>query len=145
MFTDKEHRAPFEFSDEIGNLAIGAESADSVVLAQRVEENDKDLLLTTSEKEQNGALSHNGSAYDAPLYSSSALVPIPDTQSSAQTQQSSLAIDDLLGLSLQPEPAPPSLKLKEKAVLDPATFQQKWRQLPISLSKVCFISYISNY
>ncbi|KAL8138674.1 hypothetical protein V2J09_004675 [Rumex salicifolius] len=140
MFTEKEHRGPFEFSDETGNLAITGESADDVVLAQRVEENDKDLLLTTSEKEQNGALSHNGSAYDTPLYSSSALVPISDVQSSTPTQQSSLAIDDLLGLSLQPEPALPSLKLKEKAALDPATFQQKWRQLPISLSQELHVS-----
>lgn len=139
MFTDKEHRGPFEFSDEPGNLAIGAESADNVVLAQRVEENDKDLLLTTSEKEQNGTPSHNGSAYDT-LYNSSALEPISDSQSATPTHQPILAIDDLLGLSLQSEPTPPSLKLKEKAVLDPATFQQKWRQLPISLSQELLIS-----
>ncbi|KAG7037586.1 Beta-adaptin-like protein A [Cucurbita argyrosperma subsp. argyrosperma] len=31
MFTDKEHRGPFEFSDELGNLSLGAESADAVV------------------------------------------------------------------------------------------------------------------
>lgn len=42
MFTDKEHRGPFEFSDELGNLSIGGEAANNVVSAQRVEENDKD-------------------------------------------------------------------------------------------------------
>ncbi|GAB4837274.1 hypothetical protein Ancab_002176 [Ancistrocladus abbreviatus] len=71
MFIDKEHRGPFEFSDELGNMSIGAEAADNVVLAQRVEENDKDLLLSTSEKEESGAPSHNGSAYNAPLYEGS--------------------------------------------------------------------------
>ncbi|GAB4837273.1 hypothetical protein Ancab_002175 [Ancistrocladus abbreviatus] len=33
-------------------------------------------------------------------------------------------------------PPPPPLKLNAKAVLDPGTFQQKWRQLPISLSQL---------
>jgi hypothetical protein len=56
-----------------------------------------------------------------------------------------LAIDDLLGLGLPaapapaPAPSPPSLKLNAGAVLDPGTFQQKWRQLPICLSEVCFM------
>ncbi len=47
MFTDKEHRGPFEFSDELGNLSIGAESTNDVVRANRVEANDKYLLLST--------------------------------------------------------------------------------------------------
>ncbi|MCI27511.1 beta-adaptin A-like protein, partial [Trifolium medium] len=51
MFTDKEHRGTLEFSDELGNLSINAETGDSVVPAQRVEENDKDLLLSTTEKD----------------------------------------------------------------------------------------------
>ncbi|PSS02624.1 Beta-adaptin-like protein [Actinidia chinensis var. chinensis] len=50
-----------------------------------------------------------------------------------------MAIDDLLGLGLpvapNPAPSPPLLKLNARAVLDPSTFQQKWRQLPISVSQ----------
>lgn len=45
MFTDKEHCGPFELLDELGNLSIGAD-----VSAQQVESDDKDLLLSTSEK-----------------------------------------------------------------------------------------------
>lgn len=152
MFTDKEHRGPFEFSDELGNLSIVAESADNGVPSQRVEANDKDLLLSTSEKEESRGTTYNGSAYSAPLYDgSSASFPAADTQSelaissttaAGNAPSSSLAIDDLLGLGLPatpaPAPPPPSLKLKSKAVLDPSAFQQKWRQLPISLSQVCF-------
>ncbi|KAF2296567.1 hypothetical protein GH714_000260 [Hevea brasiliensis] len=51
-FTDEEHRGPFEFSDKLGNLSTGAESTNDVVRANRVEANDKDLLLSTSEKEE---------------------------------------------------------------------------------------------
>ncbi|KAL9226813.1 hypothetical protein vseg_002582 [Gypsophila vaccaria] len=141
MFTDKEHRGPFEFSDELGHLSIGAESADNVVSAQRIEANDKDLLLSTEEKGDNRVPTNNGSVYSAPVYDavSGPLVAL-DTQPVAQASQASMAIDDLLGLSLvpaaaSPAPAPPSLKLNSKAALDPGTFQQKWRQLPISISQ----------
>lgn len=158
MFTDKEHRGPFEFSDELGNVSIGAESADNVVPANIVEANDKDLLLSTSEKEESRGPTHNGSAYSAPLYdNSSALVSaanslselaISNPTSAGNASSSSLAIDDLLGLGLPatpaaapaPAPLPPPLKLNPKAVLDPGTFQQKWRQLGISLSQV----YLEN-
>ncbi|KAI5354673.1 PREDICTED: beta-adaptin [Prunus dulcis] len=148
MFTYKEHRGPFEFSDEIGNLSIGTESADTVAQAHRVEANDKDLLLSTSEKEETRGLNNNSSAYSAPSYDVSS-VPVPTSQMSelaisnpsvpGNAPQSGFAIDDLLGLGLPaapaPAPSPPPLKLNPKAVLDPTTFQQKWRQLPISLSQ----------
>lgn len=147
MFTDKDYRGPFEFSDELGNLSIAAESADNVVPAQGVEANDKDLLLSTSEKEEIRGPTFNGSGYSAPLYDSSAAsvqseLAIISSTSAGSAPSSSLASDDLLGLGLSaapaPEPAlvPPSLKLNSKAILDPGTFQQKWRQLPISLSQV---------
>lgn len=151
MFTDKEHRGPFEFSDELGNLSMGAESTGTVVPAQRVEANDKDLLLGTSEKEDSRGPSTNGSAYSAPAYDTSSVsassqmlseLAISNSTVPAHASQSSLAIDDLLGLGLPvatataPAPSPPSLKLNSKAVLDPSTFQQKWRQLPVSLSQV---------
>ncbi|XP_039048025.1 beta-adaptin-like protein A [Hibiscus syriacus] len=48
MFTDKEHKGPLEFADELGNLSI-REAADNIASSQRVEENDKDLLLTIAE------------------------------------------------------------------------------------------------
>ncbi|KAJ0089953.1 hypothetical protein Patl1_12876 [Pistacia atlantica] len=155
MFTDKEHRGPFEFSDELGNVSIGAESADNVVPANRVEANDKDLLLSTSEKDESRGPTHNGSAYSAPLYDSSSAsisaanslseLAISNPTSAGNASSSSLAIDDLLGLGLPatpaaapspaPAPLPPPLKLNPKAVLDPGTFQKKWRQLGISLSQ----------
>lgn len=151
MFTDKEHRGPFEFSDELGNLSIGAESTDTVVPAQRVEANDKDLLLSVSEKEESGGPSNNGSAYSAPSYDGSSVSAAASSQMLSElaistvtghASQSILAIDDLLGLGLPvapaPAPSPPLLKLNSKAVLDPGTFQQKWRQLPISSSQVYF-------
>lgn len=150
MFIDKEHRGPFEFSDELGQLSIGTESAENVSSAHRVEANDKDLLLSTSDREENKGPTTNGSAYDAPPYESSAvaLTTFPsqsDNSSSNPTTaivpQSSFAIDDLLGLTMPvesvPAPPPPALKLNPKAVMDPSSFQQKWRQLPISLSQVC--------
>ncbi|XP_075641863.1 beta-adaptin-like protein A isoform X2 [Castanea sativa] len=156
MFTDKEHRGPFEFSDELGNLSIGAESAaGTVVPAHRVEANDKDLLLSTSEKEEIRGPSNNGAAYSAPSYDGSAVsaasqalseLTILNPSVPGLAPQSSLAIDDLLGLGLPeipspaPAPSPPLLKLNSKAVLDPGTFQQKWRQLPISLSQEYSIS-----
>lgn len=149
MFTDKEHRGPFEFSDELSNLSIGADAVDTVVPAQQVDANDKDLLLSTSEKEDGRALSSNGSAYSAPLYDAPASVPTSQIQSDlvnlasglpGHVPAASFAIDDLLGLGLSvtpaPAPSPPPLSLNPKAVLDPGTFQQKWRQLPISLTQV---------
>ncbi|XP_034682475.1 beta-adaptin-like protein A [Vitis riparia] len=150
MFTDKEHRGPFEFSDELGSLSIGADSADNVVPAQRVEANDKDLLLSTSEKEESRGATNNGSAYNAPMYDGTSMptgasqlqseLAISNTMVPSHSPSSSLAVDDLLGLGVplapaSPPPPPPPLKLNEKAVLDPGTFQQKWRQLPISLSQ----------
>ncbi|XP_021835288.1 beta-adaptin-like protein A [Spinacia oleracea] len=137
MFTDKEHRGPFEFSDELGNLSIGSESANSVVPAQIVDANDKDLLLSTTEKEDSRASSNNGDGYGASLIdaSSGPLVAV-DTQPAVQAAQASMAIDDLLGLGITaPAPLPPSLKLNAKAVIDPGTFQQKWRQLPVCLTQ----------
>ncbi|XP_024027067.1 beta-adaptin-like protein A [Morus notabilis] len=150
MFTDKEHRGPFEFSDELGNLSIGTESTDTGVPGHRVEANDKDLLLSTSEEEETRVPSNNG-AYNAPSYDSS-LVSIVASQPQSDllstntvvpssASQSSFAIDNLLGLgvsvtpALAPAPSPPPLNLNPKAALDPSTFQQKWRQLPISLSQ----------
>ncbi|KAK6249096.1 hypothetical protein QUC31_020661 [Theobroma cacao] len=151
MFTDKEHRGPFEFSDELGNLSIGGEAADNVVSAQRVEANDKDLLLTTSEKEETRGSSNNGTDYTAPYDSSSTSVfalqtrmelEISNPTSAGHAPQASLGIDDLLGLGLPAAPAPssPQLKLSSKAVLDPSAFQQKWRQLPVALSQECSVS-----
>ena len=148
MFTDKEHRGPFAFSEELGSLSIGVESADDIVTAQRVEANDKDLLLGTSEKEESRGPGNNGSAYNAPAYDGSpALTAAPQTQldlvsldhtPAASVSSTSLAIDDLLGLGLPvastpAPPPPPALELNPKAVLDPNSFQQKWRQLPISI------------
>ncbi|XP_039018107.1 beta-adaptin-like protein A isoform X2 [Hibiscus syriacus] len=118
MFIDKEHRGPPEFADELGNLSIG-EAEDNVVPSQRVEENDKDLLLTTAEKEETRG-------------------------STGHSQQASFGIDDLLGLGMpavpDAPPSPPQLKLNAKAALDPSTFQQKWRQLPVALSQELSLS-----
>lgn len=134
MFTDKEHRGAFSFSEELGNLSIGVEDSSNVVSAQIVDASDNDLLLSTSEKEENRGPGSNGSAYSAPSYGASSNHQLP-----AHSPQSSLAIDDLLGLGLaissNPEPLPPSLTLNPRAVLDPSAFQQKWRQLPISVSQ----------
>nr|DAD44678.1 TPA_asm: hypothetical protein HUJ06_002908 [Nelumbo nucifera] len=136
MFTDKEHRGPFEFSEELGSLSVG-ESAENVISAQRVDANDNDLLLSTSEKEENRAPSNNGSAYSAPVYDGSISLP---------ASQSSLAIDVLLGLGLPPAPAPalvplpPPIKLNPKSALDPTTFQRKWGQLSLSLTQECSIN-----
>lgn len=157
MFTDKEYRGPFAFSEELGSLSISVESADNIVSAQRVEENDKDLLLSTSEKEETRGPSNNDSAYSAPAYDGSAAAPPSqmdlvslDNTAAANAPPASLAIDDLLGLGLNlaptpapaPPPPPPALKLNVKAVLPPNAFQQKWRQLPISISQVLFLSSV---
>ncbi|XP_038995034.1 beta-adaptin-like protein A [Hibiscus syriacus] len=115
MFTDKEHRGPLEFVDELGNLSIG-EAADNVASRQRVEENDKGLLLTIAEKEETRV---------------------------GHSQQASFGIDDLLGLGIPavPDvPSPPQLKLNTKAALDPSAFQQKWCQLPVALSQELSLS-----
>ncbi|GMI88498.1 Adaptor protein complex protein 4B [Hibiscus trionum] len=150
MFTDKEHRGPLEFADELGNLSI-VEAADNVVSSQRVEENDKDLLLTTVEKEETRGSSNNGSAYTVP-YDSSASVFASQTQiepaisnptTAGHSQQAIFGIDDLLGLGMPavPDvPSPPQLKLNTKAALDPSAFQQKWRQLPVALSQELSLS-----
>ncbi|KAK5814152.1 beta-adaptin-like protein A isoform X2 [Gossypium arboreum] len=146
MFTDKEHRGPLEFADELGNLSIG-EAANNVVPTQMVEENDKDLLLTTSEKEETKGSRNNGSAYTVPYDGSSTSVfasqaqiesAVSNPTLAGHSPQASFAIDDLLGLGIPATPAvpsPPQLKLNTKAALDPSTFQQKWRQLPVALSQ----------
>ncbi|KAA3468217.1 beta-adaptin-like protein A isoform X1 [Gossypium australe] len=151
MFTDKEHRGPLEFADELGNLSIG-EAANNVVPTQMVEENDKDLLLTTSEKEETKGSRNNGSAYIVPYDGSSTSVFASQTQIESavsnptlagHSPQASFAIDDLLGLGIPAAPAvpsPPQLKLNTKAALDPSTFQQKWRQLPVALSQEISVS-----
>ncbi|KAF2579911.1 hypothetical protein F2Q68_00000375 [Brassica cretica] len=145
MFTDKEHRGPFEFSDELGSTSITPEVSSDIVPAQQFEANDKDLLLSTDEKDDNkGLSSNNGSAYTAPYESSNISsqmqeLAISGPAASATTTQSSFDFDDLLGLGLStapaPTPSPPLLKLNARAALDPRAFQQKWRQLPISLSQ----------
>lgn len=143
MFTDKEHQGP----EDLGNLSIGAEPADDILPAQRVEANDKDLLLSTTEKEESRAHVNNDSAYNAPAFDNSlSQLSVPQTQGDlvslgpTYTQQPSSTIDDIFGLGLPvaapaPSPAPPLLKLKTKPVLDPTAFQQKWRQLPVSVSQ----------
>ncbi|KAG5591952.1 hypothetical protein H5410_042466 [Solanum commersonii] len=145
MFTDKEHRGPFAFSEEIGNLSLGEESTDNVVPAQRIEANDKDLLLSTSDKEESKGSIHNSSAYSAPGYDGSLAAPSQtdlvslDYKPTPNVPSATFAIDDLLGLGLpaaaSPPPPPPVLKLNTKAALEPNAFQQKWRQLPISISQ----------
>lgn len=149
MFTDKEHRGPFEFSDELGNIPITPEASSDIVPAQQFEANDKDLLLSTDEKDDNkGPSNNNGSAYTAPSYENSSNtitsqmqeLAISGTATSTTTPQSSFGFDDLLGLGLSttpaPTPSPPLLKLNPRAALEPGAFQQKWRQLPISLTQV---------
>ncbi|KAH0649372.1 hypothetical protein KY285_034620 [Solanum tuberosum] len=145
MFTDKEHRGPFAFSEEIGNLSLGEESTDNVVPAQRIEANDKDLLLSTSDKEESKGSIHNSSAYSAPGYDGSLAEPSQtdlvslDYKPTPNVPSATFAIDDLLGLGLpaaaSAPPPPPVLKLNTKAALEPNAFQQKWRQLPISISQ----------
>lgn len=139
MFTDKEHRGPFAFSEELGNLSIGEESNDNIASAQTVEANDKELLLSTSESEETKGPSNNGSEYSAPQAQMD-LVSL-DYKTTTNAPSASFAIDDLLGLGLptestpSPPPPPPALSLNPKAVLAANVFQQKWRQLPISISQ----------
>ncbi|KAL8196688.1 hypothetical protein R6Q57_024603 [Mikania cordata] len=114
LFTDKEHQGPSAFSEELGNLAIGVDD-------QGVEAND-DLLLSTIRKEDSLSQQTQGGL----------LVSLDHAEPTAtHAQQKNSVIDDLLGLGLSSTPTP-LLKLNAKAVLDPTTFQQKWRQLPVS-------------
>ncbi|KAJ6812580.1 beta-adaptin-like protein A [Iris pallida] len=142
LFTDKEHRGPFEFSEELGNLSVVTDPADNVIPAQRYEANDNDLLLSTSEKEESRGQVNNDSAYSAPDYDGSSVslvstqvqseASFPNHALASYSSQSTSAIDDLLGLGVSVAPPPPSLKLNPKAVLDPGSFQKKWGQLAIS-------------
>ncbi|EEE55019.1 hypothetical protein OsJ_02672 [Oryza sativa Japonica Group] len=155
MFTDKEHRGPFEYSEDLTNLAVGAETTENTISAQRYQESDNDLLLSTSDKEDNATATSNGSSastYNAPsdlsgpsLLSSqipsetSLINPGAPTYSS----QSNFSLDDLLGLGVPQSSAPPpapALTLNSKPVLDPGTFQKKWGQLALSLSQECSLS-----
>ncbi|XP_031487150.1 beta-adaptin-like protein A isoform X1 [Nymphaea colorata] len=139
LFTDKEHRGPFEFSEDLATLSLTDDAADGTLSGQRVEATDNDLLLSVSEKEENKGHTNNGhSAYSAPDYNGpamGALIPTETAFSSSPAPpiSSSLPIDDLLGLGSAVAPSA-SLKLNAKAVLDPGTFQKKWGQLPIALS-----------
>ncbi|KAL5227652.1 hypothetical protein ABZP36_015917 [Zizania latifolia] len=155
MFTDKEHRGPFEYSEDLTNLTVGAEATENVISAQRYQENDNDLLLSTSDKEDNGTATNNGSSassYNAP----SDLIgpPLLSSQTPSETLlinpggptnslQSNFSLDDLLGLGAPEAPAAPpapALTLNSKPVLDPGTFQKKWGQLALSLSQECSLS-----
>uniref|UniRef100_A0A0D9YBY4 Beta-adaptin-like protein n=1 Tax=Oryza glumipatula TaxID=40148 RepID=A0A0D9YBY4_9ORYZ len=155
MFTDKEHRGPFEYSEDLTNLAVGAETTENTISAQRYQESDNDLLLSTSDKEDNATATSNGSSastYNAPsdlsgpsLLSSqipsetSLINPGAPTYSS----QSNFSLDDLLGLGVpqaSATPPAPALTLNSKPVLDPGTFQKKWGQLALSLSQECSLS-----
>ncbi|KAI3977433.1 hypothetical protein MKX01_000346 [Papaver californicum] len=141
MFTDKEHRGPLEFSEDPGSLSVGAESVDNVLPAHRVEASDNDLLLSTSEKEESKGLISNGSAYNTSSYDASSVAQATSqlTISNSSSPQPTFAIDDLLGLGPSiapaPIPAPRSLNLNARAVLEAISFQRKWAQLPVSLSQ----------
>ncbi|KAG2599262.1 hypothetical protein PVAP13_5KG383200 [Panicum virgatum] len=134
MFTDKEHRGPFEYSEDLTNLAVGTEAQENVISAQRYQENDNDLLLSTSDKEDNGTRASNGSAtstYNAPsdLIGSSLIssqtpaeASLINTGGPTYSSQSNFSLDDLLGLGVTETPAPPpppALTLNSKPVLDP--------------------------
>ena len=153
MFTDKEHRGPFEYSEDLTNLAVGTEAQENVISAQRYQENDNDLLLSTSDKEDNGTRASNGSAtstYNAPsdLIGSSLIssqtpaeTSLINTGGPTYSSQSNFSLDDLLGLGVTETPAPPpppALTLNSKPVLDPGTFQRKWGQLALALTQVCY-------
>ncbi|KAK3164826.1 hypothetical protein QOZ80_1AG0025300 [Eleusine coracana subsp. coracana] len=155
LFTDKDHRGPFEYSEDLTNLTVGAEDPENVISAQRYQENDNDLLLSTSDKEDNGTRVSNGSStssYNAPsdLISPSLLSSQPPPESALMTtggptssSLSNFGLDDLLGLGVTEAPAPPpppALTLNSKPVLDPGTFQRKWGQLALSLSQECSLS-----
>ncbi|KAK9273245.1 hypothetical protein L1049_018052 [Liquidambar formosana] len=137
--------------DEFNTLSVVYQKGQNLQITlfqlRGLEANDKDLLLGTSEKEESRGPINNGSEYSAPMYDGSS-VSMAASQTQAEltisnptlpAHASSLAIDDLLGLGLPvastPVPSPPPLKLNAKAGLDPGTFQQKWRQLPIASSQ----------
>jgi hypothetical protein len=155
MFTDREHRGPFEYSEDLTSLTVGAEDPENVISAQRYQENDNDLLLSTSDKEDNGTRASNGSstsAYNAPsdlispsLISSQtpAETSLVNTGGPTHSSQSNFSLDDLLGLGVTeaPAPTPPALTLNSKPVLDPGTFQRKWGQLALALSQVLHIAF----
>ncbi|KAI4999256.1 hypothetical protein ZWY2020_003845 [Hordeum vulgare] len=150
MFTDKEHRGTFEYSEDLANLTVGAEAPETVISAQRYQENDNDLLLSTSDKEDNGIRSSNGSytsTYNAPSDLLSSQTPaetaLINPGSSTYSTQTNFSLDDLLGLGVPDTPAPPpppALALNSKPVLDPPTFQKKWGQLALSFSQECSLS-----
>ncbi|RLN23563.1 beta-adaptin-like protein A [Panicum miliaceum] len=155
MFTDKEHRGPFEYSEDLTNLAVGTEAQENVISAQRYQENDNDLLLSTSDKKDNGTRASNGSAtstYNAPsdLIGSSLIssqtpaeTSLINTGGPTYSSQSNFSLDDLLGLGVTETPAPPpppALTLNTKPVLDPGTFQRKWGQLALALTQECSLS-----
>ncbi|XP_006644391.1 beta-adaptin-like protein A [Oryza brachyantha] len=155
MFTDKEHRGPFEYSEDLTNLTVGAETTENTISAQRYQENDNDLLLSTSDKEDNATATSNGSSastYNAPsdLSGPSLLSSQTPSETSLRnpggptySSQSNFSLDDLLGLGVPESPAPPpapALTLNSKPVLDPGTFQKKWGQLALSLSQECTLS-----
>lgn len=136
MFTDKEHQGPFAFSEEmVGNLSIGAEEPaadDNILPDQRmVKAYDEDLLLSTAEKEESRANndSYENSSSQSHQGGNGDLLSL--TQSPPQLAATS-PIDDLFGFGLS---IPPPLKLNAKPILDPGTFQQKWRQLPLAISQ----------
>jgi hypothetical protein len=146
MFTDKEHRGTFEYSEDLTNLTVGAEAPETVISAQRYQENDNDLLLSTSDKEDNGTRASNGSytsTYNAPsdlLSLQPAETALINPGGSSYPSQTNFSLDDLLGLGVPDAPAPPpppALTLNSKPVLDPGTFQKKWSQLALSFSQVC--------
>jgi hypothetical protein len=157
LFTDKEHRGPFVYSEDLTNLTVGAEDPENVMSAQRYQENDNDLLLSTSDKEDNGTRASNGSstsAYNAPsdlmspsLLSLQLLAETALVNAGGQTSPSpsNFSLDDLLGLGVTEAPSPPpqpALTLNSKPVLDPGTFQRKWGQLALSLSQVCYFLFL---
>ncbi|CAH9074188.1 unnamed protein product [Cuscuta europaea] len=146
MFTDKEHRGPFAFSEELEHLSTAEEPTDnmaSVASAELVNANEKDLLLSTSEiKESKTPCNNYGSGYNTnATQSRTDLVSLDyNYKSTASASSTSFAIDDLLGLGLpaiaSPAPlSPHTVSLAPKAALAPNVFQQKWRQLPISISQ----------
>lgn len=136
MFTDKEHRGPFEFAEELGSLTLDPDSVENVISVQSYGSSDNDLLLSSFEKEESGAVANNDSAYSSPAYSTS-LIPDADflslTAPSIPSQPSSV-LDDLLGFGMPVTP-PLALKLNPKAVLDPGSFQRKWGQLTTTVSQ----------
>lgn len=175
MFLDKEHRGPFDFSDDGTTMTSVAESSADMLPGQHVDANDDDLLLSASEKEETRGLVSNGSlSYSAPSAAISEISnmplaprsvsptpPAPAGSASALSMlvssmtltserpigssPANLGVDDLLGLGLSITAAstPPAavvtpaapLKLNTKPVLDPAAFQQKWKQLPVALNQ----------